>query len=263
MSTNTTFTRALTSLKRFLLLRQERHQARGTHHEAGDYQYLVIFTYGRTGSTVLQGALNSIDGICIRGENYGAVNQMEKLHKVVARTHNEQSGGITTDTISPWYGAHMIDVDGTLKSLRQTLVAQILRPPAGTTVVGFKEIRHTPDYFDSLDGLLEYALFLDKLLPGVKFVVNTRNAEDTSKSGWWKDDPNAPKVLETAREWMLALPEHLRARLGKDRVVVMDYETWNKNPEELARMIRELGFEPDMARLEEVSTRRLDHMQQK
>lgn len=212
---------------------------------------------------MLQGALNTVEEVCVRGENYGVVNLMEKLYKAAARTREEQAGGITTDTISPWYGAHLIDTENLLTGLRETLISNVLQPPAGTQTLGFKEIRHTPEYFESLDALLAYALFLTRLLPGVKFVVNTRNAEDTSKSGWWKENPEAYALLEEAREWMLALPERLRAEIGNDRVVVMEYDEWNQNPHELARMLGDLGYTPDIEKLTEVSQRRLDHLKNK
>ena len=242
---------------------EQRRVANSGPQEDTSYQYVVIFTYGRTGSTVLQAALNSVDGVCVRGENYGVGNQLEKLYKAARRTRTEQSGGITTDTISPWYGAHLVDPDGLLEDLRRTFVGRVLRPETGTRVLGFKEIRHTPDYFETIDDLLEYALFLDLLLPGVKFVVNTRNAEDTSKSGWWRNDPKAHQVLEKSREWMLALPAMLEAKLGRGRVTTMNYDEWNGNPQALLDMLERLGLEGDPVKLAEVSGRRLEHMQNK
>ncbi len=247
-----------------LRARNERRQAmRAGHQDTGALSYIVILTYGRTGSTVLQGALNTVPGVSIRGENYGVVNHMAKLHAAAARTHGEQSGGVTTNTISPWYGAHLIDPDGLLGTLRDGIVNDVLQPPAGTTVTGFKEIRHTTDYFSSFEELVEYAVFLDRLLPGVRFVVNTRSPEDTSKSGWWKDDPSAVELLNRTRDWMLRLPAAIEERLGAHRVVTMVYETWNQNPQELARMLGELDLPADLELLTEVSGRRLDHMQTK
>ena len=243
---------------------QERRRGlRAERQDSSGLGYIVILTYGRTGSTVLQGALNTVDGVSIRGENYGVCNHIAKLHAAAERTNAEQSGGITTDTISPWYGAHLIDPDGLLRTLRDGLVNDVLKSPAGTTITGFKEIRHTTDYFATFEELVDYTVFLERLLPGVKFVVNTRGAEDTSKSGWWKDDPGAVELLNRTREWMLRLPDAIKDRLGAGRVVVMEYEIWNKNPQELARMLRELGLPADLGRLTEVSHRRLDHMQSK
>ena len=243
--------------------RERRQGLRAVRQDTTGLQYVIILTYGRTGSTVLQGALNTVPGVSIRGENYGVVNHMAKLHAAARRTNAEQSGGVTTDTISPWYGAHLIDADGLLTSLRDGLVNDVLKPPSGTTVAGFKEIRHTTDYFATFDELVDYTVFLDRLLPGVRFVVNTRGAEDTSKSGWWKDDPSAVELLNRTRDWMLQLPGAITERLGTGRVVVMEYEAWNQNPQELARMLRELDLPVDLGALAEVSGRRLAHMQNK
>jgi len=241
---------------------EQRRARRGDKHN-DDYRYVVILTYGRTGSTVLQAALNSVDDVCVRGENYGVGNHLEKLFKAAARTRTEQSGGVTTDTISPWYGAHLIEPESLLEALRRVLIEQVLRPESGTRVLGFKEIRHTPDYFDTIDDLLAYALFLDRLLPGVQFVINTRNSEDTSKSGWWRDDPAALQLLERSRDWMLELPGRIEAKLGPGRVVRMNYDDWNGNPQALQDMLLQLGLNGDLSRLTEVSGRRLSHMQAK
>ena len=250
--------------RKVLRARNERSQAaRVARRDTGALSYVVILTYGRTGSTVLQGALNTVPGVSIRGENYGVVNYMAKLHAAAARTRGEQSGGVTTDTISPWYGAHLVDPDRMLDTLRDGLVNDVLKPPAGSTITGFKEIRHTTDYFSSFEELVDYVGFLDRLLPGVRFVVNTRSPEDTSKSGWWKDDPSAVELLSRTRDWMLRLPAAIEQRLGTRRVVTMVYETWNKNPQELARMLGELDLPVDIEKLTEVSGRRLDHMQTK
>ena len=36
-----------------------------------DLRYLTVVTYGRTGSTVVQAALNALPGVVVRGENVG------------------------------------------------------------------------------------------------------------------------------------------------------------------------------------------------
>ena len=44
---------------------------------------VVIITYGRSGSTLLQSLLNSIDGVHISGENGGIINQLYYTYKKI------------------------------------------------------------------------------------------------------------------------------------------------------------------------------------
>ncbi|MHB1068086.1 MAG: hypothetical protein ACYC2Z_11785 [Candidatus Nanopelagicales bacterium] len=38
-----------------------------------DLRFVTVVTYGRTGSTVIQAALNALPGVVVRGENYAAM----------------------------------------------------------------------------------------------------------------------------------------------------------------------------------------------
>ena len=46
------------------------------------YNFVFIFTYGRSGSTLLMGLLNSLPHYCIRGENN---NLLHRLYPVLRR----------------------------------------------------------------------------------------------------------------------------------------------------------------------------------
>ena len=52
-----------------------------------NYQHVLIITYGRSGSTLLQGLLNSIDGCIVRGENYDACKGLFRTYQAVSYTH--------------------------------------------------------------------------------------------------------------------------------------------------------------------------------
>jgi len=249
--------RVLLAVRRGRDLRRAKRARRDT--DAPTHEYVVVLTYGRTGSTVLQAVLNSVDGVCIRGENHAAAIHLWNLYESVRRTLDEHGGGTASDSGNPWFGAHLVDPEGLIEDLRKAFVEHVLRPPEGTRVLGFKEIRHTPEYFDTPEDLLEYVLFLDRLLPGVKFVVNTRDAEDTSRSAWWRTHPRAGEVLTQARAWLLDLPERIEDRLGPGRVVRLEYESWNGRPEMLLDVLERLGLRGDPARVRAISAHRLTH----
>jgi hypothetical protein len=47
-----------------------------------DLGYVFIVTYGRSGSTLLQGVLNSIPGYLVRGENRQALRHLRALMQI-------------------------------------------------------------------------------------------------------------------------------------------------------------------------------------
>src|SRR5689334_17410791 len=110
------------------------------------FQSVLIVTYGRSGSTLLQGILNSIPGCLIRGENYAFCEGLYLSYKSYLRTQREQGGDPTTaDVSSPWYGALHLDADQYAADMGALVRAHLTRGvPPGTKLecVGFKEIRY-------------------------------------------------------------------------------------------------------------------------
>ena len=45
------------------------------------FRHILIITYGRSGSTLLQGVLNGIEGVVLRGENDNAFFDLYKTYK--------------------------------------------------------------------------------------------------------------------------------------------------------------------------------------
>jgi len=156
------------------------------------YPYLFIITYGRSGSTLLQGILNTIPGYCIRGENNGVLPVYKRIHENLCTAHHKfsQIGGTPADS---WYGIDQFKPDEHLASLRHMMISQVLRPPEGARCTGFKEIRYARPMVGDLGALLE---FMRKVFPGAAFVFNSRNLDSVLESGWWKDHPDPQAHLE-------------------------------------------------------------------
>ena len=73
-----------------------------------NFRHLFVITYGRSGSTLLQGLLNSIDGMLIRGENNNVVVNLFQAHAALSLTKKK----FIKDTRAPtaaWFGAGQID----------------------------------------------------------------------------------------------------------------------------------------------------------
>lgn len=149
--------------------------------KALNYQSVLIVTYGRTGSTLLQGILNSIDGCLVRGENNQFCYGLFEAYKNILDIKKHYAPTAT----NPFYGAHLLDENMFLDYSSQMVKKLILadKDKSEISCYGFKEVR----YINILDNLFEYLDFLKKIFPNAAFVFNTRKMEDVLKSGWWPE----------------------------------------------------------------------------
>ncbi len=148
------------------------------------FKNLFIVTYGRSGSTLLQGLLNDIDGVIIRGENYNFVYHLFKSYCAIKMTKDNKRG---KNPQKPWFGAHLIDDKYFISASRQLIERLLLGDHVDNSKVsclGFKEIR----YLNIMDNLKDYLNYLKNMFPKACFVFNFRNKNDVSNSGWWKTE---------------------------------------------------------------------------
>jgi len=221
-----------------------------------DLRFVTVVTYGRTGSTALQAALNALPGVVVRGENYGALRGLHDYSQAVAETADRHHAGKPGH---PWFGSARLDPEGVLLGLREHVVEHLLRPPRGTRWVGFKEVRYDPGHFADYDLLLEYLLFLDALLPGLAYLINVRSPEDAARSGWWPDHGDPAAVLRESRDRLIRATTDLSQVLGEDRVALLDYDVWSRDPDELIRSLASVGLPRDDDAVREALTTRLVH----
>jgi hypothetical protein len=161
--------------------------------------YVFVMTYGRSGSTLLMGILNSIPGWLLRGENRHAMRHLYDFHRSGLVERARVDPDRASQPTHPWFGIEGFPEDASLAHIRSLAEATLLRPEADTRVSGYKEIR----WYDA--DLPDYVDFLRQVFPGARFVVNTRNLEDVAASNYWthKDDPLGQvqriesKILET------------------------------------------------------------------
>jgi hypothetical protein len=219
-------------------------------------QFVTVVTYGRTGSTAIQAALNALPGVVVRGENYSALRGLHDYVQSVAETADRHHAGKPTH---PWFGSARLDPAAVVESLRAHVITSVLRPKPGTTWIGFKEVRYEPGHFDSYDLLLDYLLFLDKLLPGMRWLMNVRDPESAARSGWWPGNADAESVLETTRSWLTDAAADLTRMKGAGRAAVVDYDHWNADPQVLIDAFASLGLPRDDAAVRRALGERLEH----
>jgi hypothetical protein len=215
----------------------------GKDDRGDDLRYLFIVTYGRSGSTLLQGILSSIPGYLIRGENGGAAYHLYKFHAVAEHSRTSHPGWKSSR--SAWFGIGGYPTRRALKELRGLLLATLIRPEKDSRVVGFKEIRWRQSDLD------EYVGFLRAVFPGARFVINTRNLDDVVVSQWWAKNSDAREVLAEAEDRMLAL----KTSLGDDAYHV-HYDDYVHDLGRLRGLFDWLGEEFDESRVKEVMNKR-------
>jgi hypothetical protein len=135
-----------------------------------NFESILIVTYARSGSTLLQGILNSIDGVVIRGENENLCYSLFKAHEAIVSVHGRSSISSEKST-SPFYGAGLMDERYFLKEAQKLLRRLLLGKRSNDKTMpcyGFKEIR----YIRNLQDLPKYLEFLAKIFPSPCFIFN-------------------------------------------------------------------------------------------
>lgn len=197
------------------------------------FRHVLIVTYGRSGSTLLMGLLNSFPGFLILGENYNLFYRLYLASKSFDETLKYSS--VASRPEHPWFGAHKYNKDLFYDGLFDVARNFILSASGDSKVNGFKEIRYFDNFQDeNFDGYLK---FLQDIFPEVLFILNTRNHSDVCKSGWWsKQDPDLlSKRLE-------AFEVRVREAFeGKENFFEISYESLVSKDSSLVQLFKKLG----------------------
>lgn len=143
-----------------------------------NFQSILIITYGRSGSTLLQGILNSHEEVLVRGENYNFCYHLFQGYNALKKAKNEAPQLTPKE---PFFGNSQIDEDFYIGKARETVNQLLLADQSENPNIkayGFKEVR----YGEVAESLLDYLEFLKHIFPNPVFVFNTRNKEAVIKS---------------------------------------------------------------------------------
>lgn len=229
-------------------------KAMKTHSDIEGHVFVV--TYGRSGSTLVQNLLNAIPGYCIRGENANALGPLVRAWNNVRQNdvlRNLARNQTETTAEHPWFGGERIASHRFGRQLANLFVREILTPPPGTRVTGFKEIRWSSDVA-SLPVVLN---FLHTFLPNTKFVFNTRNHDDVARSAWWAEMP-PEKAKAMLVEAETAFDRYRTNNPG--RCVLVHYDDYVADHAALKPMYDFLGEPFDPAVVDQVMGRELTHL---
>jgi hypothetical protein len=200
--------------------------------------YLFVVTYGRSGSTLVQGLLDTIPGYLLRGENRGALDRLYQFHSALEKARNDFGRTDTLTSRDSWYGIDEYSGSAAVARMRSMMLDTLLKPGPDTRVVGFKEIRW---FYDDWQ---RYLNFVREMFPGARFVINTRNHDGVANSQWWGKRPKQ-EVLELLAGYESQL-DAMAKRLG-DAAYRVHYDDYVADPNVLAGLFEWLGEPFDLA----------------
>ena len=143
---------------------------------------IVIVTYGRSGSTLLQRIIQTIPNSCIRGENYATLFSLFQAAKRAKRS-KEEFTYLASKSGHPWFGADKIRHAFFEQQLCEAFISSVLVPPNLVSWLGFKEIR----FQECGDEFEPYLDFIRRNFRNCQFVFNKRNLEDVARSAWFRN----------------------------------------------------------------------------
>jgi hypothetical protein len=213
--------------------------------DRNDLTYLFIVTYGRSGSTLLQGILSAAPGVVIRGENGGLLHDLLHLHETATAHRERLAVSAPLPPRHPWWGIDGYREETAFRAFRTLLLDTVLRPEPDTKVIGFKEIDWVRD--GDVSRLPALLAFTRAVFPDCRFVLNTRDLDDVAASKWWARRPDARRELARMET---ALSRALSA-YGDD-VYRVHYDEHVADPSVLRGLFDWLGLDWDEDRVRAV-----------
>lgn len=218
----------------------------------------VVLSYPRTGSTVIQRLINTDkNSICV-GEKPMAINALYDFYSSVESCKFEIPSLFPNipldDDRNPVFNADKVDLSLLTFMLREVYEDAVLCAD-GFANVGWKE-NFISSYHDER-AADEQIMFIRKLFPDVRFILNIRNPEECSKSKIWSIREGAFEEIEHRRNWIL---DRFKSGLFGSGAVVTDYDKWSRNGEIIIGQLWDFGFKVDYDNCKSVLSEQLNHL---
>ena len=182
--------------------------------------YVFVVTYGRSGSTLVQGMLNAMPRTLVRGENGLYAQHLFRAWQAADEIRQKRKGGAAKEPTNAFYGINALTRARFVRSAQRLVVGGILGPEDEKDYdrLGFKEVEwhhltaeETAPFFD----------WFDEVCPGAKYVLTTRDVETVLGSCFWQRRDTDASVR--AIERVVEIQDHLRTTRA-DRVLDTQYE---------------------------------------
>lgn len=193
-------------------------------------RFVFVVTYGRSGSTLTQGMLNTLPRTLVRGENNLYLLPMFRAYASLESFKDKFGGPGAAKASSAFYGLREVDLDAFAVSVRQLVQQQLLGDVAPSDIdrLGFKEVlwhRIKPEEWSDFFG------FMDLAFDDPRYVLNRRDVAMTSTSGFWQK--KEPGVAEQQINRVRRLQDFLRESRA-DRCVDTQFEAMTSDDEAIA-----------------------------
>lgn len=164
-----------------------------------NFESILIITYGRSGSTLLQGVLNAHEEILVRGENFNFCFQLFEAYRALKKTKKKKNGIVPQH---PFFGSAFLDENYFLSMARKMVKNLLLANQIENKKIkcyGFKEIRYEND----IEPIIEYLSFLKQIFPTPAFIINTRDKQeviDSRVNVQWKGIVDSKEVINSLKQ---------------------------------------------------------------
>lgn len=147
--------------------------------------FLFVVTYGRSGSTLVQGLLNSLPRTLVRGENNLYILPMFQAWTLARDFKRKHGKDARRGAHSAFYGLDEVKPRDFVESTRALTVKQLFGNAGRSEVdrLGFKEVlwhridpQETAAFFE----------FFELVFPDARYVLNRRDREQVATSGFWQ-----------------------------------------------------------------------------
>lgn len=181
---------------------------------------VFVVTYGRSGSTLLQGLLNALPRTVVRGENgFFVIDLFRATRRATSFATTHSKHGIRNVT-SAFYGLYTVRSQAFVLGTRRMMVPMLLGEHRRADVdrLGFKEVlwheiapEETEAFFD----------WFDRVFPGARYILHTRDRDALPASGFWRHQDVESVFAKVDR--VEQVQDFLR-RTRPDRVLDTSYE---------------------------------------
>jgi hypothetical protein len=210
-------------------------------------RFVFVVTYGRSGSTLTQGLLNTLPGALVRGEHDFYLLHYYRAWANVRDFKRRYGQGIAQrGAQSAFYGLNEVDLDAFVDTARDVAMKQLRGRSSRDDIelLGFKEVlwyrirpRETADFFR----------FFERIFPDALYVLHRRDHEQVATSGFWRRQ--GAEHVDRSLSRVEDIQDFLR-RTRPERTVDTQYENYTSSDpkvvdEELRRLAKFVTGECD------------------
>ena len=180
-----------------------------------------MVTFGRSGSTLVQGLINTVPRTLVRGENaFFLKGFFEGSHRAVTFADRHTKHGSKSRS-SAFFGVRNLRAETFARHARalSTEVIYGRVDPRSVDRIGFKEVLWHQVEAEETEPFFEW---FEMVFPGARFVLNTRDPEVSVDSGFWKFEERTEALARMTR--VMEIQAWLEER-WPDRTFRTTYET--------------------------------------